>query len=269
MNEFITNGQDIKNRIIQEIRNASESIYVAMMLFTDRDIAQAIINAKKRGVLVEIIFSSHEKNRKVRKMFQKAKIPVFSFQSEDYRGKMKHRFCLIDGNTSLSGSYNYTALASKNSIEDLQITDDKNTYYHYLQEFTRLKNLIDQNINLNDIEEIQAPPSPVETFTKLVQGLVFASAEIDLQKYNDRGYECAKESKGNIDVYWTEYHNIREDIKSLATDNRLGSTKNTLINNLNNAFQIKKNELKEEKDKQQRYVEQKFARKKDQINVRI
>lgn len=46
MNDIITNGTEIKQRIISEIEKANQNIFVAMAWFTDRDIANAIINAK-------------------------------------------------------------------------------------------------------------------------------------------------------------------------------------------------------------------------------
>jgi len=43
MNEIITSGSEIKQRIISEINNAKQCIYVAMAYFTDRDFDNALI----------------------------------------------------------------------------------------------------------------------------------------------------------------------------------------------------------------------------------
>jgi len=39
MNDILTSGTAIKQRIIHEIQNAKQSIFLAMAWFTDRDIA--------------------------------------------------------------------------------------------------------------------------------------------------------------------------------------------------------------------------------------
>ena len=43
MNDILTNGAEIKQRIISEIQKANLNIFLAMAWFTDRDIANAII----------------------------------------------------------------------------------------------------------------------------------------------------------------------------------------------------------------------------------
>ncbi len=63
MNDFITNGTEIKQRIISEFNNAKKSIYVAMAYFTDRDIAMAIVEAKNRSVTIDIYFHQTHKTR--------------------------------------------------------------------------------------------------------------------------------------------------------------------------------------------------------------
>jgi phosphatidylserine/phosphatidylglycerophosphate/cardiolipin synthase-like enzyme len=59
MNEILTNGTEIKQRIIAEIQKANQNIYLAMAFFTDRDVANAIIAAKNRNLNVDIILSSN------------------------------------------------------------------------------------------------------------------------------------------------------------------------------------------------------------------
>src|SRR6218665_580090 len=114
MNEFITNGTEIKQRIISEIANSKQCIYVAMAYFTDREIAMAIVEAKNRNVTVDIILSSNLQNETVKLMLKGANISVHAFETGDARGIMHHKFCLIDNRISINGSYNYSLNASTN-----------------------------------------------------------------------------------------------------------------------------------------------------------
>ena len=86
MNDLITNGTEIKQRIISKINDASLSIFVAMAYFTDRDIAMAIIEAKNRNVIIDIILSSNAQNETVKLMLKGADISVHAFETGDPRG---------------------------------------------------------------------------------------------------------------------------------------------------------------------------------------
>ena len=131
MNELITNGAEIKLRIISEINNAQQYIYLAMAYFTDRDIAMAIVDAKNRNVIVDVILSSNAQNETVKLMLKGAAISVHAFDTGDARGIMHHKFCLIDHKISINGSYNYSVNASTNNVENIQVSDDVAVYYFF------------------------------------------------------------------------------------------------------------------------------------------
>ncbi len=121
MSELLTNGTEIKQRIISEINNAKQCIYIAMAWFTDRDIAMAIIEAKSRNIILDIILSSNSQNEIVKLMLKGAGIDVHAFETGDARGIMHHKFCLIDNKISINGSYNYSINASNNNVENIQV----------------------------------------------------------------------------------------------------------------------------------------------------
>lgn len=154
MNDIITNGTEIKQRIISEINSATQCIYLAMAWFTDRDIASVIIDAKSRNVLVDIVLSSNASNETVKLMLKGANINVHAFDTGDERGMMHHKFCLIDNKISINGSYNYSYNASNNNVENIQVSDDPNTYKQFYSEFERIRYNIDHNIDVNTITNL-------------------------------------------------------------------------------------------------------------------
>ena len=135
MNDFITNGTEIKQRIISEINNSVQCIYLAMAYFTDRDIANAIIESKYRGVFVDVILSSNQQNQNIKSLFLDAGIKVHSFDTGDVRGIMHHKFCLIDNKIVMNGSFNYSYNASTNNVENIQVSDSLSTYTQFHDEF--------------------------------------------------------------------------------------------------------------------------------------
>jgi hypothetical protein len=251
MNDIIINGTEIKQRIISEINNARQTIFLAMAWFTDRDIANAIISAKSRNVTVEIVLSSNEQNETVKQMLREVSINVHAFETGDNRGMMHHKFCLIDSRITINGSYNYSLNASKNNVENIQVSDDTKTYQQFLAEFERLKYNIDNQIDVNSsnikMDTIQQPTNQKDAFSKTLSNLVYTCVEIDADDYKQKGYEHSNDTKGNLDIFKTNIDKIHKEITKFATDESLGSKKNNLIYNINNAFDNKKEEVDAEK----------------------
>jgi hypothetical protein len=255
MNDLITNGTQIKQRIISEINNAEHSIKIAMAYFTDRDIAMSIVEAKNKKIKVDIILSSNAQNETVKLILKGAGVNVHAFNTGDPRGIMHHKFCLIDNKTSINGSYNYSLNASTNNVENIQVSDDLSTYNQFDSEFERLKfkieNQIDvaksNNKSLAEVESIQ-PKNIIDTFFKQLKDLVYSAVQIDDNDYNQKGYNDSKNNKGNIDIFKTEYNNIKQKIREYATDNSLGNKKSQLTTEISAAYQSTKANIEKEKE---------------------
>ena len=254
MNDIITNGTEIKQRILSEINNASQSIYLAMAYFTDREIAMAIVGAKNRNVLVDIILSSNIQNDTVKLMLKGANIIVHAFETGDARGIMHHKFCLIDNKITINGSYNYSINASNNNVENIHVSDDTSTYSQFFSEFERLKYNIDNQIAVNtttQIPEVKVEPikaiNIVDTFSQQLHNLLYSSAQINTEEYKRQGYETSKKCQGSIDIFRTEYSNLEEEIKAFTTDESLSNKKSVLTSNISNAFESTKTNLDAEK----------------------
>lgn len=255
MNDLITNGTQIKQRIISEINNAEHSIKIAMAYFTDRDIAMSIVEAKNKKIKVDIILSSNTQNETVKLILKGAGVNVHAFNTGDPRGIMHHKFCLIDNKLSINGSYNYSLNASTNNVENIQVSDDLSTYNQFDSEFERLKfkieNQIDvaksNNKSLAEVESIQ-PKNIIDTFFKQLKDLVYSAVQIDDNDYNQKGYNDSKNNKGNIDIFKTEYKNIKQKIREYATDNSLGNKKSQLTTEISAAYQSTKANIEKEKE---------------------
>ena len=254
MNDIITNGTEIKQRILSEINNATQSIYLAMAYFTDREIAMAMVGAKNRNVFVDIILSSNIQNDTVKLMLKGANIIVHAFETGDARGIMHHKFCLIDNKIIINGSYNYSINASNNNVENIHVSDDISTYSQFFSEFERLKYNIDNQIAVNAIAHIPEtkdqpiqPVNIIDTFSQQLHNLLYSSAQINTEEYKKQGYETSKKCQGSIDIFRTEYSNIEEEIKAFTTNESLINKKSILTSNIYNAFESTKTSLDVEK----------------------
>ena len=114
---------DAEQTVIASIRNAQHSIHMAAYSFTSRPIAQALIDARNRGVEVEAVLDkSSETGRYSGATFlAHAGIPV----RIDRRYAIMHdKFLVIDGTTVETGSFNFSRAAVTANAENVVVLRD-------------------------------------------------------------------------------------------------------------------------------------------------
>lgn len=118
-----TPGDDCAQQIIDTVDKAKKQILVQAYSFTSPPIAKSLINAKKRGVDVEILLDKSQlRERYSMLMALKQSIPVLI----DYKPTIAHnKIIIIDGYIVITGSYNFTNAAQKHNAENLLIIRDK------------------------------------------------------------------------------------------------------------------------------------------------
>ena len=134
--------------ILREIDQAKKELLVAVYAFTNDELAGALVQAKKRGVAIQVVldreFDARTENSKG-KFFETNKIPLRrlsgakSQSQERDAGLMHQKFAVIDRKTVLTGSYNWTHSAEKANDENLLLFRDAGPLAEeYRQAFLRL-----------------------------------------------------------------------------------------------------------------------------------
>src|SRR5215470_3647454 len=114
--------------ILREIEQAKKELLVAVYAFTSDDLAAALVQAKKRGVSVQVIIdreydATNEKSKG--KFLESQKIPVRRVSggkanaAERDAGLMHQKFAVIDRKVVFTGSYNWTRAADNLNDENL------------------------------------------------------------------------------------------------------------------------------------------------------
>lgn len=115
-----TPNKQCQSQIIREIDKAVKSIYVQAYSFTDRDIANALVRAAKRGVDVKVLLDKSNRNNE-----QSAKDIIIQngllLRFDSPSGIAHNKIIIIDAHTVISGSYNFSAAAYKRNTENLLI----------------------------------------------------------------------------------------------------------------------------------------------------
>lgn len=127
-----------QEKIISEIKQAKYMIWVAVAWFTDEVLFTELKKKKDEGVNVQIIIDDDETNRKYglnyESYFETYKMPLKGY----FENIVHHKFCVIDLETTLHGSYNWTRKAQYNR-ETLEISESKDIAHKFADEFIALK----------------------------------------------------------------------------------------------------------------------------------
>ena len=124
--------------IVKEIDNATLEVLVQAYSFTSKPIAQALVNAKKRAVNVEAILDKSQKTAKYTSatFLANMKIPTYI----DSKHAIAHnKIIIIDKETVITVSFNFTAAAEDKNAENVIIIKSKELAVLYIDNFLKHK----------------------------------------------------------------------------------------------------------------------------------
>ena len=132
--------------IAYQIGQAKEKIDVAMYAFTSRELAWALVDARKRGVEVRVLLdgdfarNTYSKGVFLDRKGLNVRLDMSHLKaSGKSTGRMHHKFALIDNRVVIAGSYNWTASAERRNDEVLLVfQDDQELAQTFEKEFERL-----------------------------------------------------------------------------------------------------------------------------------
>jgi len=107
---FLPENNQALDKLIQTIKTAKKSCRVAMYTFTHPLLQTALIEAKRRGVAVEVILdreSSQQTSRQTYERLKREKVPVFRSR---HSGLLHHKMMIVD-DMLVTGSANWTKAA--------------------------------------------------------------------------------------------------------------------------------------------------------------
>jgi phosphatidylserine/phosphatidylglycerophosphate/cardiolipin synthase-like enzyme len=118
--------------IVQSLAGAKRSIRAQAYSFTSAPIAKALLDAHKRGVQVQVILDKSQRSDKYSSadFLANQGVPVVI----DANHAIAHnKIIVIDGETVLSGSFNFTKAAQTTNAENLLIIRDPALAAQYTQ----------------------------------------------------------------------------------------------------------------------------------------
>ena len=129
----------IKDAIIQNITSSRGTIDVTAFTFTSGDIAEALYQAKERGVEVRVIINQTQdaKGYPVLRFLKEEGFDL-QFLKGNVGGSMNNAFAIFDDKLLVTGSYTWTEYAEKFNYENAIFIDESDVVEKYKNEFEAL-----------------------------------------------------------------------------------------------------------------------------------
>ena len=138
---------NIQSQVISHINSSKTTMRAAIAWFTDDSIYRAVVAAVQRGVKVEIILLADDINRNSGLDFrglERVGASIYWYDAT-VAGLMHHKFCVIDSQICLTGSYNWTSRAAYSNLENLTVIIDSGTAREFTKEFLYLREELGYN----------------------------------------------------------------------------------------------------------------------------
>jgi len=110
--------------IITELNKANSTVLVQAYTFTSGPVAKALLNAHKRGVNVEVILDKSQRTEKYSSatfLYNQG----ISVKIDAQHSIAHNKVMIIDGETVITGSFNFTKAAEENNAENLLVIRDR------------------------------------------------------------------------------------------------------------------------------------------------
>lgn len=129
----------IKDQIIENISKAKNSLKIAMAWFTNYDIFEKLLELRERNVSIDLIVINDLINNggyclNFNELIEKGGSVYLS----EFPSMMHHKFCIIDDEILINGSYNWTYYAENINEENILIIKGKTIINSFVAEFDRL-----------------------------------------------------------------------------------------------------------------------------------
>lgn len=127
-----TPGGECTDLVVKELNEAKESVLVQAYSFTSAPIARALVDAKKRGVKVEVILDKSNKTAKYSAADFLRNMDITPLIDSQH-AIAHNKIMIIDDKTVITGSFNFTKAAEEKNAENLLVISDKDLAEKYTE----------------------------------------------------------------------------------------------------------------------------------------
>lgn len=175
----------IREAIVERLDAAVENVLVAVAWLTDRTLFDALVSCQRRGIAVSLAVLDDRINRQSSIGWERLTalggrlswIPEGTTRA----GSLHHKFCLIDDDTVINGSFNWTYRASSADENVIVIKGDPEFAAQFRQAF----------LHLLDKHGRHAEPTYIDR-AKLATRLAIIAKLLELEDFDDLAVQVSK-----------------------------------------------------------------------------
>ncbi len=119
--------------IVRIINNANTYVYFAIYYFTKKEIADALVRAKQRGLVVWGIMDREASIGSNKNIIEQLRVAGIAVETQKHQDGIMHIKALVTEKAYASGSYNWTQSATEANDEVLEIGTNKKVHDQYLE----------------------------------------------------------------------------------------------------------------------------------------
>ncbi|NFO12108.1 DUF1669 domain-containing protein [Clostridium botulinum] len=137
--------ENIEEVIIKNIHEAKKEIFIAVAWFTSKTIMDELNNLKRRGINIKVIINNNESNKNfntyklMNVCSELKKVIMPKRKNTSYSNFMHNKYCIIDNEKVIDGSYNWSNNAKYN-LEHIIVIESIVVAKMYKENFDKLYN---------------------------------------------------------------------------------------------------------------------------------
>ena len=132
--------EGISKRIEKELKTAKSSIYIAVAWFTNKNLFDVLLEKAQDGIHVQLMLSNDHinTNSHIDHTQLRTKNSAAYLIGDGDRDLMHNKFCVIDGDTVINGSYNWSYKAERNHESIVITKGDTFLAEQFIEQFKKI-----------------------------------------------------------------------------------------------------------------------------------
>lgn len=201
---YFTNLEDVA---ISELKTAKKSIKAAVAWINFSIYGGLLKELLDRNIKIKILLNNDGVNQRYLNDIQHLNSIGANIRLVNFTGIMHHKFCIIDKQICMFGSFNWTQSANIRNIEDLNICDEISFVNNYLLEFRALWDL-----SKTDIKLLRNPQRCKECQNPIINILF-----MEQEGYNEAKIDVMQKCECGQRIVYTDFYDISVYNNYLAT----------------------------------------------------
>jgi len=137
---YFSPDNNFEKRVISLINNAKDSINFLAFAFTNSKIADALVLAKDRGVVVSGVFDKAQNSYQKYSKYKYLKNKNLDVKLDKNKFKLHSKVIIVDEKVVVTGSYNFTKKANNKNAENSIVIFDEDIAKKYIDNFNEIYN---------------------------------------------------------------------------------------------------------------------------------